>query len=619
MNVATIDNHNDTVKRSRTLAIHFILHLQHSLPPFENPWLGAPTAPLGEPVISPNAQLMREVYGAHSASRVLNPVGLIDNIINLYQWYSFSFSPDLLRHIRQTSVNVYQRILEGDKLSQVRLGHGNALAQSYSGAILPLMSPSEMEGDIKLGLESFEIHFRRKSEGFWLPELGFNLNVADILIKNSIRFVYVSPWQIQAVGVDGTGTWTALGPHPARDSFAFRLKRPEGDLLLIPYHHEFHEEVLQRSILKNSRLFENSLNHHAQPQGGYLTAVHRGELFGHLEPFADMCLADLIHRNLEEKTLHFCNPAHLLEKSQNFPLAKLKRGEKEKGTSWSCFHGVARWYRDCGDHSLSKEGWHQNWREDVHALLSSFSKSAWGSFREYLFAKNLKVLETMECFLPVAEGIQSTVEWIEAYPELAKDLPLLEGMFWAIRSLNSFGTFYSDPAQDPVLRVLSLALRAEELLCPLLKEDWRQKLESGIKKLPTNMAEKNGEYLWKLLQTTARKDQRHAAAFFILDHIMRKPRNQTTTLGYWELMELIVKESEVSKNTKEYTGKLTLKNSRLPQVNQLNFLFTEDLREGFSLGFSDSGSKTLQSFDLLTLSTEEHAKSLLRLRPQEFT
>src|SRR5260370_9410122 len=49
-------------------------------------------------------------------------------------------------------------------------GHGNAIAQSYSHSILPLLPPRDRELQIAWGIDDFVFRFGRKPAGMWLPE-----------------------------------------------------------------------------------------------------------------------------------------------------------------------------------------------------------------------------------------------------------------------------------------------------------------------------------------------------------------------------------------------------------------------------------------------------------------
>jgi len=59
--------------------------------------------------------------------------------------------------IKDGIVSGYQRIIDADRESMERLGHGNALAQSYNHTILPLDNQDDARTQIRWGLQDFGV------------------------------------------------------------------------------------------------------------------------------------------------------------------------------------------------------------------------------------------------------------------------------------------------------------------------------------------------------------------------------------------------------------------------------------------------------------------------------
>lgn len=121
---------------------------------------------------------------------------LIEDIVNNYAYINSSFGPTLLNWMKRRTPDVYERILEGDRLSlETQEGHGNAIAQVYNHMILPLANYRDKRMQVAWGFQDFEFRFGRKSESMWLPETAVNLESIRVLIDSGIRYVILSPFQ----------------------------------------------------------------------------------------------------------------------------------------------------------------------------------------------------------------------------------------------------------------------------------------------------------------------------------------------------------------------------------------------------------------------------------------
>src|SRR5438128_114984 len=83
----------------------------------------------------------------------------IVDIVDNYRHLSFNFGPTLLAWMERQAPEVYQKVIEADALSARRRGHGNALAQGYNHAILPLCSARDRITQIRWGIADFRHRF----------------------------------------------------------------------------------------------------------------------------------------------------------------------------------------------------------------------------------------------------------------------------------------------------------------------------------------------------------------------------------------------------------------------------------------------------------------------------
>jgi hypothetical protein len=102
-----------------------------------------------------------------------------------------------------------------------------------------------------------------------------------------------------------------------------------------------------------------------------------GESYGHHSLFGDMALAYAV-KYIEDKNLAIpTNYGEYLEKHP--PSYEVDIIEN---TSWSCSHGVKRWYDDCGCGAV--DGQNQQWRRPLREALDGLRDNAADAFEKEL-------------------------------------------------------------------------------------------------------------------------------------------------------------------------------------------------------------------------------------------
>ncbi|HEX6285521.1 MAG TPA: hypothetical protein VFZ71_11635, partial [Pyrinomonadaceae bacterium] len=121
-----------------------IVHGHFYQPPRENPWTGrVEQQPSAAPYHDWNERIHAECYAPNAA-------------VNNYARISFNFGPTLLSWLLEHHPETYQHILAADKESVVqRAGHGNAIAQAYGHAILPLCNERDRITQVVWGVADF--------------------------------------------------------------------------------------------------------------------------------------------------------------------------------------------------------------------------------------------------------------------------------------------------------------------------------------------------------------------------------------------------------------------------------------------------------------------------------
>ena len=135
-----------------------------------------------------------ECYQPNSAVRIVT--GGAERVVNNYAQISFDFGPTLLSWLERNHAETYARIIAADAESAAKYnGHGNAIAQAYNHAILPLCNSHDRRTQVRWGLADFHHRFGRTAESMWLPETACNDDVLGLLIDEGLRFVILAPQQ----------------------------------------------------------------------------------------------------------------------------------------------------------------------------------------------------------------------------------------------------------------------------------------------------------------------------------------------------------------------------------------------------------------------------------------
>src|SRR5678809_1369573 len=173
-----------------------VIHGHFYQPPRENPWTGLiEQQPGAAPYHDWNERIYAECYEPNSRAHIVGD-GKVERTVNNYENISFNFGPTLLSWLEQKHPETYQKILEADRVSATkRSGHGNAIAQAYGHAILPLCNDRDRETQVVWGLADFRYRFGREPESLWLPETACNDATLGLLIDAGLRYVILAPNQ----------------------------------------------------------------------------------------------------------------------------------------------------------------------------------------------------------------------------------------------------------------------------------------------------------------------------------------------------------------------------------------------------------------------------------------
>ena len=495
-----------------------ILHGHFYQPPRENPFTGIIEKQVSaSPYMDWNERIYHDCYEANAHSRYLSPSSRIISLTNNYSYISFNFGHTLLSWLQEYHPAVHEMIVQADRDSIARLGHGNAMAQSFNHTILPLDKPEDARLQIMWGVEDFISRYGRTPEGMWLPECGVNDKVIDMLAEAGIRFVVLSPWQCSSVENPSTHQMELLSGRPAPYYQSYILTGEKGRTIsAFFYHPGLAEGISFGHALRNAdSLYQTLIDIRNGDGRGLIHTATDGEIYGHHEPFGDMALAALIRKVEERNDFVLTNYATWLDSHPATLHAVLHKGEEGKGTSWSCSHGVSRWYKDCGCHTGGEEGWNQAWRTPLRNAL-----------RNLAFCGRV----------PMANFIRSLHEKYSFPDEYDSQVSsMLSGIMNKHFSLTSCGFFFSDLSGIETRQNIKYAIYAIRMFQPYVAEDLMRTFLSDLRLAKSNLKSQGDGMSIAQDEMKGLSGELEAAIYFYLNRLLALPADWHDEYGRFHL------------------------------------------------------------------------------------
>jgi alpha-amylase/alpha-mannosidase (GH57 family) len=485
------------------------IHGHFYQPPRENPWLEAiETEESAHPFHDWNERIAFECYQPNARARIVDGKRKILDIHNNYSSISFNFGPTLLSWLEEKAPLVYQRIIEADRESLRRFGHGNAMAQAYNHIIMPLANERDKATEVIWGIADFEKRFHRKADAMWLPETAVDYSTLRVLVKYGMQYLILSPFQALRTRPFGGKKWTDVSQGRIDSTQPYRcfVKDPSGKKLtdqfidIFFYDGPISNEVSFGDLLRDGNVFCDQFSNAYQSSKKKPQLIHiatDGETYGHHKKFGDMALAYALKEGFPSRGFEVINYGAFLKRFPPVYEVEIDEGPKGEGTSWSCGHGVARWKEDCGCSTGGRAGWNQKWRKPLREALdllrdelsSVFEREGKKIFKDVWEARNgyIEVIldrspGTVENFFERVGGKGFDQEG------RIKSLKLLEMQRQALLMYTSCGWFFADLTGLETVQILQYAARAIELAEALtgqgVEETFIKKLSEATSNLP---------------------------------------------------------------------------------------------------------------------------------------
>lgn len=350
-----------------------------------------------------------------------------------FERISFNFGPTLLNWMETAHPTVLQDIIYQDRHNYEKFGVGNALAQPYHHTILPLSSREDKITQIHWGIEDFIHRFGHPPTGMWLPEAAVDLETLEILAEFGIEFTILAPWQAQTQNLDVTQPYIVKLANNKKITIFF-------------YHQGLSTEVSFNPLSTiNADLFANNsiypvLRNSTKNGAKYLIIASDGELYGHHQPFRDKFLEHLMNGSLKNKNIRLMYPALWLKEHPATDEIKII-----DNTSWSCHHGVNRWFSGCD--CTPNSDWKDHLRkftEFVEKIVDDVYREELTKFTDDIWSLRHNYIDVLLGKISEHNHVKKFIPNIEDQIVAERIITLLKAQYERQRIFTSCGWFFED-------------------------------------------------------------------------------------------------------------------------------------------------------------------------------
>ena len=571
---------------------YLCIHGHFYQPPRESPWIEEiEMQESAYPYHDWNERILKECYEPNGYARIVDGNNKIIDIVNNYSLISFNFGPTLLSWLEKKAPGTYSLILDADRESIARWGHGNAIAQAYNHTILPLANGQDRETQVIWGIEDFKYRFKREPEAMWLPETAVNAASLEVLIKQGMKYVILSPAQAQRVRPLKGGNWKDVSSGTIDPTYPYRcfLKDKSGKRMVDQFIDVFFYdgaisgEISFGNLLLDGDKLADRLNlsyNEGKNKAQLIHAATDGETYGHHKKFGEMALAYALRKAEAKQGFTLINYGAFLEQFPPESEVELKSGPDNEGTAWSCAHGVGRWKEDCGCRIQWQGTWNQKWRMPLREALNIhrdnlsalFEQEGARYFKDSRAARNdyIKIIldrspESVTAFFRI-HGKDTLRE-----EDRIHALKLLETERNAQLMFTSCGWFFDEITGLEATQILKYAERALQLAEAFSRKDMEAPFLEKLSEAQSNLAGYgNGKDMYYRLIRPSRISMEKVLNHFAIlsaftSHVERTQRIYNYTV------EILGYEKVVIEKTFLITGKVKMTSGITLEAQQFFF------------------------------------------------
>ena len=326
-------------------------------------------------------------------------------------------------------------------------------------------------------------------KGMWLPETAVDLETLEILAEQEILFTVLAPHQVLKV--------RSLEDGKVDTHLPYLLRLPSGRKIRLFFYEGAisHAVAFDKLVIQGELFAEKLLGAFSEKMTGpqLVHIASDGETYGHHFPKGDQGLGEALRRIETGGLARLTNYEEFLERCP--PVHEVEIAEK---TSWSCSHGVDRWWSHCGCSTGANPSWSQAWRTPLRDALDwlrdsaapKFEQEAAGMFKDPWAARN-RFIDLILDRSP--QGSQRFFEEQAVRPleerERDRALKLLELQRQALLMYTSCGWFFDDISGIEAVQILQYAARAIQLAEELFGESLEPKFLKILEEAKSNRPE----------------------------------------------------------------------------------------------------------------------------------
>jgi len=446
----------------------FCIHGHFYQPSRNNPWtLSTEREESAFPHKNWNYKILHECYLKNAFSEV-ESLKKPENFINNYSWINFDFGPTLLDWLYKYFPRLYNAVLEADRESEKNFSSPSAIAQTYTHLIMPLASLKDKKTQIRWGLEYFKEHFKRDSEGIWLPETAVDYETLESLCEAQIKYTLLSSEQAKSfrkIGLEKWETANKINFDPTMPHRWFSKQQPGKYIDIFFFHSELSKNIIPH-LQSTENYFEAILSAFSKDTSHQLISIASdGENYGHHLKTGSKALSEMLLKIRKEKKFQISNYSSFL--AQNPPIYEV---DIFSPSSWSCTHGIKRWKENCGcriNPKLKDQNWRKILRETLNWLALKideiYENNAVKYFPEPWETRNRYISALGKTPHDIKRFVTANARYPLQSEEIRNALKLLEMQKNRMMMFTSCAWFFDDITDIPAINSIKFALRAIDI------------------------------------------------------------------------------------------------------------------------------------------------------------